>query len=286
MFKKLVVNFILLLFSAVCLGQTSMIVPTAAGGAVDSLTRKFSKFVELKTGRSFVVENIGGAGGNIGLERFLKSKPNSLMITSSSWYLSINSKKFNLEDFKPITVLAEAPFVLAVNKTQNLTCEKLRSTNNQYFLGTASSSITEEVGNIIISKYPNIENVPYKAVKPATMDLLGNHIDAVIIGGVIDIVNPLIGLANSTDQRINGIPTFKECLGINHPMTMDFLLIANKNSNDKFVQDIETLVLDFLNDKEIQNYYQDNAIYENNVGTKKINSTIQSRLKTWSRIKK
>jgi len=277
---------VLLFLSSVSHSQTIITVPTSAGGAVDSLTRKFAKFAELKTGKSFVVENLGGAGGIIGVEKFLKSKPNSLLISSSSWYLSINSKKFNLEDFKPITILAEAPFVLAVNKTQNLTCERLKSINNQYFLGTASLSITEEVGNIIISKYPNIKNISYKAVKPATMDLLGNHINAVIIGGIIDIVDPLIGLANSTDQRINGIPTFKECLGINNPMTMDFLLIANRNSDDKFVEDIETLVLEFLNDKEVQYYYQDNAIYANNVGTKKINSTVQSRLKTWSRITK
>jgi tripartite-type tricarboxylate transporter receptor subunit TctC len=251
---------ILLLSSPICYSQTTIIVPTTAGGAVDSLTRKFAKFAELKSGKSFVIENLGGAGGNIGIERFLKSKPNSLMITSSSWYLSINSGRFSLGDFKPITILAEAPFFLAVNKTQNLTCDRLKS-NSKYFLGSATLSHTEIIAKMISEKYPTIENIPYKAVKPATMDLLGNHINAVIIGSSTDIVDPLTILANSTDKRVNDIPTFNECLGINNPITMDFLLIANNTSDTKFIDSIRTLATEFSKDTEIQKYYQENIMY-------------------------
>lgn len=266
----------MLLLSTTCYAQTIITVPTTAGGAVDSLTRKFAKFAELKTGNSFVIENLGGAGGNIGISKFLKSRPNSLMVTSSSWYLSINQGKFNLEEFKPIAFLAEAPFFLAVNKTQNLTCNKLRSSGAQYFLGSATLSHTEIISKMISEKYPHIQNISYKAVKPATMDLLGNHINAVIIGSVTDIVEPLTSLANSTDRKINGIPTFSECLGINNPITMDFLIIANSTSDDQFVKQIESLVLDFLKDKETQNYYRENIMY-NSAESK----TISSQLNRW-----
>ena len=274
--RILVVNFILLLFSSVCLGQTAMIVPTTAGGAVDLLARKFTKFAEQKTGKSFIVENIGGAGGNIGIEKFLKSKSDSLMLTSSSWYLSTNQGKFNLENFKLVTFLAEAPFFIAVNRTQGLTCEKLRSANSRYFLGSATLSHTEIISKMIVEKYPNIENIPYKAIKPATLDLLGNHINAVIIGSSTDIVEPLSILANSTGSRINGIPTFSECLGINNPITMDFLLMANSSSDERFIESITMLVAEFLKDKEIQEYYRENIMY--NTGPKKL-STQLSRWK-------
>jgi hypothetical protein len=259
MFKLAVA--ILLSVSSICHSQTTITVPTTAGGAVDSLTRKFAKFAELKYGQSFVIENLGGAGGNIGIEKFLKAKPNSLMITSSSWYLSINSGKFNLEDFKPITILAEAPFFLAVNKTQNLTCAKIKSGTAKYFLGSATLSHTEIIAKMINNRYPNVENVPYKAVKPATMDLLGNHINAVIIGSSTDIVEPLTILANSTDRQINGIISFNECLGINNPITMDFLLIANGTSDAKFIEHMTVLANEFRNDKEIQDYYRTNIMY-------------------------
>jgi tripartite-type tricarboxylate transporter receptor subunit TctC len=268
---------ILLFVSSICYSQTIVTVPTTAGGAVDLLARKFTKFVEIKTGKSFLVENLGGAGGNIGVEKFLKSKPNSLLLTSSSWYLSINSGKFNVEDFKPITILAEAPFFLAVNKTQNLTCEKLKASGNQYFLGSATLSHTEVIAKMISDKYPNIENVSYKAIKPATMDLLGNHINAVIIGSTTDILDPLSIIANSTDRQINGVPTFNDCLGINKPVAMDFILITNTNSDKKFIEDIEFLVADFLKDKDIQEYYRENMMYNS---SKKINP----QLKRWKEI--
>ena len=266
---------LLLCISSICYSQTIITVPTTAGGAVDSLTRKFAKYAELKSGQSFVVENVGGAGGNIGIERFLKSKPNSLMITSSSWYLSINSGKFSLEDFKLITILAEAPFFLAVNKTQNLTCDKLKSGASKYFLGSATLSHTEIIAKMISEKYPNIENIPYKAVKPATMDLLGNHISAVIIGSSTDIVEPLTILANSTENRINGILTFNECLGINNPITMDFLLLANNTSDTKFIEGIRKIANEFFKDKEIQDYYRVNIMYHTE------SNKINTQLKRW-----
>jgi hypothetical protein len=54
--RKLLVVFLLLIYST-CYGQSSIIVPTAAGGAVDTLARKFAQFVESKTNKSIVIEN-------------------------------------------------------------------------------------------------------------------------------------------------------------------------------------------------------------------------------------
>jgi len=62
---KISIAMLLLVISSICHSQTVIIVPTTAGGAVDLLARKFTKFAEIKTGKSFIVENIGGAGGNI-----------------------------------------------------------------------------------------------------------------------------------------------------------------------------------------------------------------------------
>ena len=130
-------------------------------------------------------------------------------------------------------------------------------------------------------KYPNIENISYKAVKPAVHDLLGNHINAVVIGSVTDIVEPLAGLANSTDRKINGIPTFLECLGINNPITMDFLIMANASSDDRFIKSTESLVLEFLKDKEIQEYYRTNIMY---VDARL--KTVNSQLNRWKEMQK
>jgi tripartite-type tricarboxylate transporter receptor subunit TctC len=270
-----------------CYAQPLMIVPTAPGGSVDTLARKFVQFIELKTNKSIVIENASGAGGNIGISRFLKTKPDTLMITSGSWYISINEQAFNLEDFRPIVILGESPFFLMTNSTQNLTCEKLKSSNTRYFMGTASMSQTEMVGKSISKKYPNIENIPYKAVKPATMDLFGNHINLVVIGGAENATPPFSILANSTSRKINGIPSFSECLGIpGSGVTADFILVAHKNSTDAFVKDMESLALEFLNHPDTREYYQQTLMHNPNVGLKNIDSKVLEKLNQWKKITK
>lgn len=280
-------KFIFLLFFAItnCYAQQSIVVPTAAGGAVDALARRFAQFVESKTNKRIPIENVAGAGGNIGVTRFLHTNPNSLMITSGSWYISINEDLFSLENFRPIAILAEAPYLLVANPSQNLTCEKLKSSNTRYLIGTATMSVTEMVGKQISKKYPNVENVPYKAVRFAITDLLGNHINLAITGGTESVAQPLTILANSTSHQINGIPSFNECLGIlGSGVTLDFLLVAHKNSDDAFIKEMESLVVEFLNSKKTQEYYQQTMMHNPKVGLKNINSRVSERLVQWKQL--
>ena len=276
--------FLLLIYST-CYSQSLIIVPTAPGGAVDTLARKFAQFAESKTAKSVVIENASGAGGNIGLRKFLKTTPDTLMITSGSWFISINDRSFNLEDFRPITILAESPFFLITNSTQHITCEKLKSNNSRYFIGTATISQTEIVGKSIAKKYPNIENVPYKAIKPATMDLLGNHINLVIIGGTENAVPPLTILANSTSRKVNGIPSFSECLRIPESgVTADVILVAHKNSDEAFIKDMELLASEFLNHKETRDYYNQTLMHNPNIGLKTIDLKVLEKLNQWQKL--
>jgi tripartite-type tricarboxylate transporter receptor subunit TctC len=281
---KLLITF-LFLFCSTSYSQSVIVVPTAPGGSVDTLARKFAQFAELKTNKSVVIENSAGAGGNIGIAKFLKTKPDTLMITSGSWFISINQGSFNLEDFRPIAILAESPFFLISNSSQNLTCEKIKSNNTRYFLGTATMSQTEMVGKSISKKYNHIENVPYKAVKPATMDLLGNHINLVVIGGAESAGSSFSILANSTSRKVNGIPSFSECLGIpGAGVTADFILVAHKDSDATFIKDMESLALEFVNYRETREYYQQTLMHNPNIGLKSIDSKVLEKLNQWQKL--
>jgi tripartite-type tricarboxylate transporter receptor subunit TctC len=280
--KKILI-LLLVVLSPLCYSQTTIIVPSGAGGSVDSLARKFAKFAELKTSKTFVVENVSGAGGSIGVSRFLKSRPNSLMITSSSWYLSIINNEFSLVDFKPVAVLAEAPFFLITNKSQQLTCERLRTSKSHYFLGNGGG-VTEIVSTVISSKYPNIENIPYKSVKQSTVDLYGNQINATIITSTNDIIDPLVPLANTTSRTVNGVPSFAECLKIKTDLTGNFILITNATSDSAFIENTQTLASEFVKDPETQNYYKENSFYKSAADFKSITAMVDSQLKNWKKV--
>src|SRR4051812_31286565 len=53
----------------------TLIVPFPAGGPSDAVARAISQSMAMDLGQSIVVENIGGAGGTIGLAKFIKSPP-------------------------------------------------------------------------------------------------------------------------------------------------------------------------------------------------------------------
>src|ERR1700712_1290956 len=58
----------------------TLIVPFPAGGPSDAVARAISQSMALDLGQSIVVENIGGAGGTIGLAKFIKSPPDGYTI--------------------------------------------------------------------------------------------------------------------------------------------------------------------------------------------------------------
>jgi len=93
---------LLLLISTNSWSVNKVIVASTAGGSVDLLSRQFVKFAEIDTGKEFIVENNGGAGGVLAATQLIQSKPNTTIITSSTWSITLSSNKFELKDFKPM----------------------------------------------------------------------------------------------------------------------------------------------------------------------------------------
>ena len=102
----------------------TIIVPFAAGGGTDIGTRIVAQRLSQLWGQSVVVDNRGGAGGNVGLELAARAKPDgNTLLTGNVGTQSINPtlyKKLNYNpdtSFTPIGLFAELPFVLAVTPT-------------------------------------------------------------------------------------------------------------------------------------------------------------------------
>jgi tripartite-type tricarboxylate transporter receptor subunit TctC len=96
----------------------TVIVPFAAGGPNDVVGRVVAERMRKSLGQSIVVENVGGADGNIGVGRAARARPDGYTIdlgSISSHVLNgaFYSLPYNLlSDFEPISPLATNPFVL------------------------------------------------------------------------------------------------------------------------------------------------------------------------------
>ena len=98
------------------------IVPFAAGGPTDIMSRAIAEKVGVAWGQQVVVDNRAGAGGNIGTETVAKSTPDGYTVMighvgthaiNVSLYSQVNFDP--VKDFTPITLIATYPLALVIN---------------------------------------------------------------------------------------------------------------------------------------------------------------------------
>jgi tripartite-type tricarboxylate transporter receptor subunit TctC len=97
-----------------------LVVPFAPGGGADISARAIAGKLSERLGQQFVVENRGGAGGNLGTELVAKSAPDgyTLILVSSSYGANPSLYKLSydpINGFEPITLVSQQPFVVVVH---------------------------------------------------------------------------------------------------------------------------------------------------------------------------
>ncbi len=201
-----------------------IIVAFAPGGANDIVTRVVAQKLTETWGQSIVVDNRGGAGGNIGGDLAAKANPDgyTLFMTSGS-IVSANphlyrSMPFNPEkDFAAITMVASGPQILVVNpgfaaKTLKDFIAMAKAKPKTMTMGTAGFGTQTHLAGENFMHAAGIEavHVPYKGEGPALTDLLGGQINfvpanlAAAIGQVQQ--GKLRGLAVTSLQRLKQLP--------------------------------------------------------------------------------
>ncbi len=167
-----------------------MIVPYPAGGGTDLLARVLAQQLGKKWGQSVVVENIGGAGGNIGAEQVARSAPDgyTLLFTSpgpvATNELMYQHMPYDPAKWVPIGLVATSPYVLVVSS-------QFDAANLAELIADAKSkpgqltSATPGVGSL--GQFATIEfemlahikllQVPYKGLGPAVTDVLGGNVN-------------------------------------------------------------------------------------------------------------
>lgn len=206
-----------------------IIVPWPPGGTTDLLARLLSQSLTDSLHQSVIVENIPGAGGNVGTRRFVSTKPNgyTLLLASSSTnaanpYLYKNLGFDPIKDFTPIALIARVPNVLVVNVDSPLTTvgkliasAKAKPGTLSYASSGAGSS-ANLAGELLKSVAKiDVLHVPYKGVAPALLDLMGGRVSFSFSTGIDGNIEdgklrPLAITADRRAQAIPDVPTFGE----------------------------------------------------------------------------
>ena len=169
-----------------------LIIPFAAGGTTDILGRIFAQQMTTILGQNIIVENRGGAGGNIGAEVVANAAPNgyTLLLASGSM-MTVNPylyKKLPLNystDLTYITAVAGGPMLVSV--TPNLPVNNLKefialAKTKELTFGSAGigSQVHMAGESFTYSAGINATHVPYKGEAPAINDLVSGQIDFMV----------------------------------------------------------------------------------------------------------
>lgn len=168
----------------------TLVVPFAAGGATDVVSRLVSKKVSDRIGRSIVVENVGGGGGAVGAARVARSaKDGSVLLMGTVATHAINplatppAPYDPVRDFTPISLLATVPNVLLVNPNLKVRSvkelvEMLKAQPGKFSYGSSGVGTPPHLSGELFKAMAGvtIAHVPYRGGAPAMNDLIAGHI--------------------------------------------------------------------------------------------------------------
>src|SRR5882672_3852003 len=211
-----------------------IIVSVPAGGGVDTVTRIFAARLQQRLGQPFVIENRGGAGGNIGSEAAYVSDPDGYTllatqpapITSNiALYKKLNFYPVALE---PVAVMSRFPNVLLVRqdfpaKTAPEFLAYVKANPGKVTYASQGPGTTSHLTAALYGTVTDTTmlHVPYRGTGPALNDLVAGHVDFIFMelasayklhdGGKSRI------LAVATDKRLDILPDIPTLIEVGLP---------------------------------------------------------------------
>jgi len=183
----------------------TVIVPFAAGGPTDVVARLVGDHMSRTLGQTLVVENIGGAGGTIGMTRAAQARPDGYTIAvgnmgtqSAAPALYPNLKYDPATSFAQIGIVNYTPQAIVAKKATaagNLKefIDYLKANHSKLTYGHAGVGSISHVSGLVFNAKLGVKPslVPYRGTAPAIQDLVGGQIDYMV------------------DQSLNVIPQIK-----------------------------------------------------------------------------
>ena len=208
-----------------------IVVPYPAGGSNDIIARIVAQKLAERSGQNFLVENRGGAGGNVGAEAVAASEPDgyTLLLTAPP-PLTINAALYKslpfdpAKAFAPVALIASVPIVLAVHPSLGVKDVKelvalAKAKPGTINFGSSGIGTTNHLAGELLKSKTGIDivHVPYKGAAPAMNDLLAGHIPMMFdnIPAVLPqvqgkLINAIAVAGSSRAGKLPDVPTVAE----------------------------------------------------------------------------
>jgi tripartite-type tricarboxylate transporter receptor subunit TctC len=248
----------------------TLVVPFPAGGSTDAIGRIVAERMRVSLGQPVIIENVGGAGGSIGVGRVARATPDGYTLDIGQWDTHVaNGTTFSLsydvlKDFEPVALISSNPFLILAKKA--MPADDLKSLiawlkGNPDKASQAIPTAGSHVAGILFQKETGTRFafVPYRGGGPAMQDLVAGQIDLMIIQAAVALPQVRAGAikayavtASSRFPAAPDIPTVDEAGLPGIHISGWFALFAPKGTPTEVVTKLNTAVVEALADPTVR----------------------------------
>jgi tripartite-type tricarboxylate transporter receptor subunit TctC len=282
-----------------------LIVPFAAGGAIDAMARPIAEALGRELGQPVIVENKAGAAGNIGAAMVAKSPADgyTLLVGTSATH-GANPSLFArpgydaIADFEALGLWGSVPNILVVNAAHGpKSLEELiaaaRRDPGALSYGSAGTGTSLHLAGVLFEKAAKVQlmHVPYKGGAPASADLLGNNITMMFDTVSVALPNLRAGklraFAVAAPQRhfaLPNVPTFAE-LGM---PTVDAAtwagVFAPRGTPAPIVQELNAALARVMTEKPVQDALRANGVQQMPWQGERMRAFVVGEINRWRQV--
>ncbi len=207
-----------------------LVIPFPPGGGADAVARPLAPLMTESLGQPIVLDNRGGANGNIGAEIVAKAAPDGYTLLLANSSLTISGGLYRklafdpLADFSPISLVGVTPSLLATNpsvpaRTVKEFVDLAKARPGKMSYGSSGIGSTMHLGAALLQSMAGLDtvHVPYKGGGPAIADALSGQTDFIFVNPVAVLAQIQAGklnaLAVTSKKRLAilpDVPTFEE----------------------------------------------------------------------------
>ena len=283
-----------------------LVVPYPPGGGTDVAARRLAEEMGKALGQRIVVENVGGAGGLLGMQQVARAEPNGYtLVLGLTAQFAVNPSLFQnvpydpVNDYEPIALLAAAPYILVVNpdlpvRSVKDLIELARKRTDKLSYASAGNGSGAHLSAELLKGLAGIDmvHVPYKGAGAAYTDLLAGRVPLMFstyapIAGHLD-AGKLRAIAVSTEQRAPGlkdVPAIAETLP-GYRSDVWYVLAAPAGTPKDIVARLNAEALAALRSPAIAKQFSDDLVQAIGSRPDEVKPFIVSEIAKWSDVVK
>jgi tripartite-type tricarboxylate transporter receptor subunit TctC len=283
------------------------VVPSVAGGATDTTTRIIAARLGEFLGQQIVVENRGGATGNIGAEYVARAAPDGYTlftcIASNTSNVALMKKApFDLaRDFAPVSLMVTVPEMILANPSlpaknvkELVALAKAHPGQLQYSSGGVGSIQHMAMELLLITTGTKMLHVPYKATHPALIDAIAGHVPITVVASISGLPHVrsgrlrTYGITSARRMTVAAdIPTIAEAGVAGYEAVQWFGLLAPAGTPRDIVTKLHAGVARALQDADVKKrFLDDGAEITPSAKPEDFGVLIRAELAKWAKVVK